>query len=72
MSDQKADRENRTESACDRGAEGTRVCPVCRGETLIEIRGKLQCERCHTPFARLVARAGVGRPLRFRLALCRK
>ncbi|MBD54928.1 MAG: hypothetical protein CMM05_07600 [Rhodopirellula sp.] len=48
MSDQKTDRENRIEIACDRGAEGTRVCPVCRGETLIEIRGKLQCERCHT------------------------
>ncbi|MFG0265504.1 MAG: hypothetical protein ACF8AM_10185 [Rhodopirellula sp. JB055] len=24
------------------------VCPVCLGRTLIEIRGKLQCERCHT------------------------
>jgi hypothetical protein len=31
--------------------DGTRVpqpgCPVCGGH-LIEIRGKLQCERCHT------------------------
>jgi hypothetical protein len=24
------------------------VCPVCQGRTLIEIRGKLQCGRCHT------------------------
>ncbi|EMB13134.1 hypothetical protein RE6C_06103 [Rhodopirellula europaea 6C] len=24
------------------------VCPVCLGRTLIEIRGKLQCQRCHT------------------------
>ena len=30
------------------GADGLRVCPVCRGSTLIEIRGKLQCARCHT------------------------
>lgn len=30
------------------GAEGHRVCPVCRGKTLIEIRGKLQCSRCHS------------------------
>lgn len=29
------------------GAAGTGVCPVCRGVTLIEIRGKLQCSRCH-------------------------
>ncbi|MCA9164997.1 MAG: hypothetical protein R3C99_02395 [Pirellulaceae bacterium] len=25
----------------------TPVCPVCRG-SLIEIRGKLVCSRCHT------------------------
>ena len=31
-----------------RGAEGSGVCPACRGRTLIEIRGKLQCDRCHT------------------------
>ncbi len=24
------------------------VCVVCGGRTLIEIRGKLQCGRCHT------------------------
>ncbi|MEM6472587.1 MAG: transposase [Planctomycetota bacterium] len=30
------------------GADGHRVCPVCRGRTLIEIRGKLQCSRCRT------------------------
>lgn len=30
------------------GASGNGVCPVCLGRTLIEIRGKLQCERCHT------------------------
>ena len=30
------------------GAGGNGVCPVCRGRTLIEIRGKLQCSRCHT------------------------
>ncbi len=24
------------------------VCPVCEGRTLLEIRGKLQCQRCHT------------------------
>jgi hypothetical protein len=48
MSDQKKNRGTHTEAACERGAEGARVCPVCRGQTLIEIRGKLQCERCHT------------------------
>ncbi|WP_182870469.1 hypothetical protein [Stieleria mannarensis] len=31
-----------------RGASGHGVCPVCRGKTLIEIRGKLQCSRCHS------------------------
>ncbi|QEF96417.1 hypothetical protein Mal15_04450 [Stieleria maiorica] len=31
-----------------RGAGGHGVCPVCRGKTLIEIRGKLQCSRCHS------------------------
>ncbi|QDV47194.1 hypothetical protein Enr13x_71030 [Stieleria neptunia] len=30
------------------GAAGHGVCPVCRGKTLIEIRGKLQCSRCHS------------------------
>lgn len=29
--------------ACSAG-----VCVVCGGRTLIEIRGKLQCGRCHT------------------------
>lgn len=38
---------NATE-VCHRGADGPRVCPVCAGQTLIEIRGKLQCGRCHT------------------------
>ena len=48
MSAHNTSREKRTEVVCDRGAEGSRVCPVCQGRTLIEIRGKLQCERCHT------------------------
>lgn len=48
MSDQKNSQKKRAGVVCDRGAEGDRVCPVCRGKTLIEIRGKLQCERCHT------------------------
>ena len=39
---------NRGTKACGGGADGPRVCPVCAGPTLIEIRGKLQCERCHT------------------------
>ncbi len=30
------------------GAFGTGVCPVCRAQQLIEIRGKLQCARCHS------------------------
>tara|TARA_R110002049_G_scaffold4601_5_gene32806 strand:- start:1114037 stop:1114447 length:411 start_codon:yes stop_codon:yes gene_type:complete len=30
------------------GAAGSGVCPVCLGRTLFEIRGKLQCARCHT------------------------
>jgi len=30
------------------GADGNRVCPVCQATALIEIRGKLQCSRCHT------------------------
>ncbi|MDA8745525.1 hypothetical protein N9N28_12905 [Rubripirellula amarantea] len=30
------------------GAFGCGVCVVCGGRTLIEIRGKLQCSRCHT------------------------
>ncbi len=32
----------------DRHESPQAICPVCRGNTLIEIRGKLQCERCHT------------------------
>ncbi|MFK8115346.1 MAG: hypothetical protein AB8B91_24325 [Rubripirellula sp.] len=38
-----SDREN-----AGKGASGFGVCPVCHGRTLIEIRGKLQCDRCHT------------------------
>ena len=48
MSEQKTSQEKRVEAACSKGADGLRVCPVCQGQTLIEIRGKLQCERCHT------------------------
>jgi hypothetical protein len=48
MSDQSKVEARKTDDVCHRGAEGSRVCPVCLGQTLIEIRGKLQCERCHT------------------------
>ena len=48
MSEQKTSQEKRVEAACSKGADGLRVCPVCQGQSLIEIRGKLQCERCHT------------------------
>jgi hypothetical protein len=39
-----------TQSAEPQEPEGTPprpVCPICGGE-LIEIRAKLQCQRCHT------------------------
>lgn len=40
-----------TASVCQsgggKGAAGAPVCPVCRASALIEIRGKLQCSRCH-------------------------
>lgn len=34
-------------NACNRGAMGPPLCPVCNAYALIEIRGKLQCSRCH-------------------------
>ena len=49
QADERATGEIKSEPAsCGGGADGHRVCPVCNGRTLIEIRGKLQCERCHT------------------------
>ena len=47
-SDNRADEKERTSSTVSDPTETCRAaCPVCQGR-LIEIRGKLQCSRCHT------------------------
>jgi hypothetical protein len=48
MTSKPEDTPEKSANCIGNGAEGSRVCPVCRGQTLIEIRGKLQCARCHT------------------------
>ena len=42
------DGESAFESCRNVGAHGSGVCPVCTSRSLVEIRGKLQCARCHT------------------------